>query len=377
MKKTFLVLSIFFMFSCKKDDTLKPRSVVTVNTPKTAAIGDLQTYNTRGIARVTGKTLPWDKYPNPNQTDVNYNVGGTDLGIMWDLGGKQTGIIFGDTFGSDWVYTDAGGASGTNWRSNVVAWSKDTNLDDGLSFEGMITDNSGSAIEVIPSPHNTSGNGSFTSIPTAAVRLGNVDYIHYMDIRQWGTAGNWTTNSSSLYMTADNGKTWSAAPGVRFSSTSNFAQAAYAKKDGYVYMIGTRSGRFGAAYLSRFLDANILQQSEYEYWNGTTWVKNNEAAAVKIFDAPVGEISVVYNTHFNRWITTYLTDWPYGIVMRSAVNITGPWTKTRTVVSALTQPGLYGAYIHPQKNSGDELYFLMSVWQPYNVFLVKSKLRIQ
>ncbi len=46
----------------------------------------LLAYNIRGIARVTGKTVAGDNYPNPNQTDVNYNVGGTDLGIMWASG---------------------------------------------------------------------------------------------------------------------------------------------------------------------------------------------------------------------------------------------------------------------------------------------------
>ncbi|MEO6150364.1 MAG: DUF4185 domain-containing protein, partial [Mucilaginibacter sp.] len=367
---------------CKKDDELKPQPAEKTNGVKTAAlktsgVSFLMAYNTRGIARVTGKTQAGDNYPNPNQTDVNYNVGGTDLGIMWDLGAGHTGIFFGDTFGSDWSYT-IGGGNGSNWRSNVAAYSNDQNLDDGLTFTGMLTDDNGKAKEVIPSPHNTSGNGSFTSIPTAAVRIGTVDYVHYMDIRQWGTPGNWTTNSSSLYTSSNNGKTWSQAPGVSFSAASNFAQAAYAKKDGYVYMVGTRSGRFGAAYLLRFLYKDVLQQAEYEYWNATNgWVKNDETAATKIFDSPVGEISLVYNTHFNRWIVTYLADWPDGIVMRDAANITGPWTKARTVVSAITTPGLYGAFIHPQKNNSDDLYFLMSVWNPYNVFLVKTKLKLQ
>ncbi len=41
-----------------------------------------------------------------------------------------------------------------------------------------------------------SGNGDWTSIPTAAIRANGIDYVHYMNIRNWA---GWITNFSSLY----------------------------------------------------------------------------------------------------------------------------------------------------------------------------------
>ena len=375
MKKYCLPVIILLVWGCKKDDytpVVNKKSQVAVN--EFTADPELVVYNVKGIARVTGKTLPWDSYHNPNETDVKYNVGGTDLGIMWDLGGGHTGIFFGDTFGRDWQYTAAGGGNGSNWRSNVAAYSADNNLDDGLSFKGMLTGPDGTAKQIIP----LSGAGTITTIPTAAIRIAGTDYVHYMAVKQWGEPGKWTTNFSALYRSADNGQTWSAAPGVQFGSNSSFAQAAFAKKDGYVYMMGTPSGRFGNAYLARFLYADVLNQAEYEYWvEGTGWVKNSEQQASKIIEAPVGELSLAYNTHFNRWIVTYLDVNKLNIVFRDAAEITGPWSKPKNLVTWAQAPGLYGAFIHPQKTNSEELYFLMSVWQPYNVFLVRARLRLQ
>ena len=72
---------------------------------------------------------------------MNYDVGGTDLGIVWDKGGGEYFIAFGDT-------NDTAG----NWnRSNVLAISSDTNLEDGLAFSTMIQSKPGHAKEILPS----------------------------------------------------------------------------------------------------------------------------------------------------------------------------------------------------------------------------------
>ena len=54
------------------------------------------------VARVTGKTAGSDyNLPNPNRTDERWNLGGTDLGIIWEMANGEYGVLFGDTFGSD------------------------------------------------------------------------------------------------------------------------------------------------------------------------------------------------------------------------------------------------------------------------------------
>ncbi|MFX7329235.1 DUF4185 domain-containing protein, partial [Acinetobacter baumannii] len=83
------------------------------------------------------------------------------------------------------------------------------------------------------------------------------------------------------------------------------------------------------AYLARFKEADIENQNLYEYWNNTTgqWVTGNESAASVIINEKVGELSFIYNATHKKWIITYFSEDRYNITMRTAENITGPWSK--------------------------------------------------
>jgi len=82
------------------------------------------------IARVTGRPIGDEPFPSPNNTATQWNVGGTDLGIVWEMTPQHYGIFFGDTFGQDFVPNASNpGPNGSNWRSNVLAFSNDINLD--------------------------------------------------------------------------------------------------------------------------------------------------------------------------------------------------------------------------------------------------------
>lgn len=337
------------------------------------------------VARETGKTLSTGNIftsVNPNHTDEMYDVGGTDLGIMWAMNNNRVGIFFGDTMGNDFAPSANGGGNGSNWRSNVLAFSDNQDLSNGLVFSGMATvaDNSNVARQIIHSDHITNGTGSYSAIPTAAIHAGDADYVHYMDVRQWGAPGQWTTNFSSLYKSADNGQTWDPCPDVQFSSGSNFSQVGYAKKDGYVYMMGTVPGRFGSAYLARFKENDILNQAAYEYWNDVLgWVKDDESKASIVLNGPVGEISLLYNAKFSRWFAVYLDVNRNAIVLRTAEDITGKWSDENILVSSTADnnkySGLYGGFMYPLNTDSDTLYFNMSLWYPYNVFLMKAVLK--
>ena len=87
--------------------------------------------NVRMISRVTGDPLPGDTLLNPNNTGPDFDVYGTDLGLMWHMDGNRVGMFFGDTSGEGFVVNKNGG-NGSNWRSNVLAFSSDTKLSKGL-----------------------------------------------------------------------------------------------------------------------------------------------------------------------------------------------------------------------------------------------------
>ena len=341
----------------------------------------LQFSNLKQISRLTGDPLENENFPSPNNTTKGYDVYGTDLGIIWKMSGSKVGIFFGDTHGKGFKpFLNGGGGNGSNWRSNVLAFSIDTNLMDGLSINEMIVDDKGKASEICAGG-KTNPKVYQTSIPTSAIRAAGVDYVHYMNIYDWrGQNCSWLTNFSSLYASYDDGKTWEPKSEVKFNPLSHFSQVAYAKKDGFVYMIGTRSGRGDAGYLARFKEKDILNTREYEYWNckSRQWIKGNEDAASPVIPPPVGEASLMFHEKYKRWILTYNYDYTcdresprkkHAIVYRDTDDIT-TWSRPKVLVSDDEYPGLYCAYMHPLKNNEDKLYFLMSLWGPYNVFLM-------
>ena len=89
------------------------------------------------ITQLTGE-------PSPNHTD-RYAVYGTDLGSMMN-DGERTYFVFGDTFGEREPGQTGGG--GSYWRSNTMAYTTDAEAADGITFEGMVTDEFGTAKEL-------------------------------------------------------------------------------------------------------------------------------------------------------------------------------------------------------------------------------------
>jgi hypothetical protein len=80
------------------------------------------------------------------------------------------------------------------------------------------------------------------------------------------------------------------------------------------------------------------------------------------------------------WLMLHLQDrrgGPGRIVLRAAAEPTGPWSQPVTLVSGRDYPGLYGGYLHPGALNGDDIYFTMSQWGPYRVFLMRAELAVE
>ena len=206
-------------------------------------------------------------------TATKWDITATDLGIMWDDGAGGVLTAFGDTFG---IWGGPGGG-GDDWRSNVLLHSTDTDLSDGMEFDSAVLDAPGHAGEIIPSL-KVPGT-EHTTIPTAGIEVGGVQYLAYMSVRQSGPPGMWDTNFSRIAYSSDGGDTWNSTDGPTWdnpgaeTSTGNhpFQMAAFAKRDGYVYLFGTPNGRFGGAHVARVAEASILTKAAYEYWTGSAW----------------------------------------------------------------------------------------------------------
>ncbi|MBE4753334.1 DUF4185 domain-containing protein [Corallococcus sp. ZKHCc1 1396] len=328
--------------------------------------------NVTKVARVTGATPAGELLPNPNQTHTNYEVYGTDLGIVWDKGGGEVFVLFGDTFGVGWC---GDGGCGGGWRSNVLARSADATLSNGLTFTTMVQDRTRHAKEILPS--KKVNNDEMTVIPTAGVTVGSRHYIHYMSVHHWGDPGQWFTNHAGIAYSDDNGQNWVKHPSARWANnaawTNPFQMAAMVKNGGFVYLFTTPNGRFGNVHLARAPEGALLDINAYRYWDGSGW-STSQAAARPVAIGVAGELSVVYNAALGRFLMTYLNEHRQAVVLRDAGTPTGPWSGEKVLATGAAFPGIYNAFIHPWGQSATELYFISSQWTPYNTFLLRASL---
>ena len=335
----------------------------------------------RCINQITGDvSIQRSGYPNPdlaidNKTTTRFDVYGTDLGIVWEIEPGYYGLAFGDTNGKGFVPSDGGGGTGEdNWRGNVVLFSNDTCLDDGLTLCGGVMDPSGKfAREVCLSRHI--GYGDWSSIPTGAIHANGCEYIHYMNIKTWD---GWTTNHSKMYRSEDKGQTWTLCEGIEWGGESHFGQVGFFHhSDGYIYMMGTQTGREDSAHMARFLEQNIEDKSLYEFWDGEKWVQGDEECAASVIKDKVGELSIAYLPKLGKWIVLHIGPLRKEITLRWASEPQGPWSDPIKIVSMADYPICYGSFIHPLSLESDHLYFVMSSWRPYNTYLMRADLKME
>jgi hypothetical protein len=217
-----------------------------------------------------------------------------------------------------------------------------------------------------------------TVIPTAGIAVDGVQYLHYMSVRRWGRPGRWRTNHAGLATSSDGGHTWRRGP-QRCTNTAlgrqPFQLGGFARYADRVYLFGTRNGRFGDVYLARADATSVGDIETYGYWTGSGW-GTDPLDAVPVAAGPAGELSVAYHRGVGRWIMVHLDEIRAAIVLRTAPAPTGPWGFGRPLVSGADQPGLYGGYLHPWALDGSEIYFTISRWGPYTVYLVRAELRL-
>ena len=242
------------------------------------------------------------------------DVGGTDLGVpFYNSVTDEMYLLFGDTYG----------ASSSNWRSSVMAISKDYNLSDGLTFDDWWRGTSRQAAAVIEGKHFDSSyciaNGTErTKIPQGGIEVNGTVYIFYESIRNFGAGGTWRVNYQGVIKSTDNCQTFERVHDLTwFNITDHFNYALYSAaedwvdatnidvqtekditpqmleearekisraeernapyfsqcypvdgKDGYVYVFGRKGGRQHGIKVARVAYENIEDFEYYEYFCG-------------------------------------------------------------------------------------------------------------
>jgi hypothetical protein len=319
-------------------------------------------------------------------------IGGTDLGFSVNHNGK-TYFLFGDTFAND----ASEGSGGPDWRNNVMAYSTDLDPTNGITFDGWITRPNGTARQVI-----TPGNQPVTYIPTGAISVGDKIYAWYMHVADWS---DWSLSHAGLAWWQEGDSQFTVVPNYRFENPQggdyswgagtqggNFGMVAASYRsplenvnDDYIYIWGTPGGREGGVKLARVLPSQIEDLSAYRYFHSVTpfgiplWTVQ-ESNAAQIVEPGVGEMSVMYNEAIGAWTMMYISGGAQpDFEIRQAPNPWGPWSDPVTVADFSQAPGLYSPYMNPLyvEDGGRTVYFTMSLWNPYDVYLAKVTLDIE
>lgn len=323
------------------------------------------------VSQLTGSS-------STNKTD-RFEVAGQDLGSMFEAGGK-TWFAFGDTF-SRLTPGMTGGAAGAGaWRSNALAYTTDMDPADGITLDGYVVDDTGSAKELLPAKQVD--NDEFAVIPTYGFAANGAMYLHFMSVKHFESGTAWATNYSGLAKSTDGGESWTKLAAPNWPGDSNFIQVCVAKVEGDLYFWGVTHGRLGGVQLMKVREQDVEQQDAYRYFSGLsadgapTW-SASLAAAETIVDGTVGELSVVRNSYLDRWLMTHSDGGSGGASIREAAAPWGPWSDAMTLVSAADVPdGLYAPYMLATytANDGQTIYFTLSKWGPYNVFWYRADL---
>lgn len=374
--------------------------------------------NTKGgvtnafVAKLTGND-------SADHTDTEWGVAGAGNAVNWDNGNGQVITVFGDTFGrprpngeeSDqspqvsgdglnlpifpkgvpfpalpYVNLVQGGQQGSgfagdtgtkgptgfDWRSNTLAYSSTRDLRE-FSFDSFVTDGEGQAAELLDAKRVDGV--EITTLPTSGIAIGGRQYMSYASIRRYGPApGSWTSNYAGIAVSDDNGKTWRKSKSAYWTNAGaarNFQMPALTKRGNMVYMFGTEQGRVGGVYVARVKASKILHKGAYEYWTNGKWVRGLKAEPTPIVSGGVGEVSVQWSPSLRQWLMISTDVFHNGIVLRQANHVMGPWTDARVIASGKNYPSIYGASIHPW-STGNDLYFTMSQWSSYNVYLMHT-----
>lgn len=217
----------------------------------------------------------------------------------------------------------------------------------------------------------------YTDIPTYGVSVNGRIYVYFMSIRTWNP---WISNFAALAYSDDDGKTFTRIDNF-FPGNSNFIQVALVKKDGYLYLFGIPTARAGGVKLARVPEDKILDKSAYKFFkHGGSWVDSEFDASI-IVPGQVGELAVQWNPFLKSWLMTYLNEGSRWLEARTSPELEGPWSRAEYLaaspeLSPVGGWGYYAPFIHPTytENNGETVYFLVSLWSHYNVYVLKTKL---
>jgi hypothetical protein len=364
------------------------------------------------VCKIIGSTRTWDTDAGITVLNDGFmGVLGADLGPMTLYQGKL------------WFNQGDTGIAGQSWTpaSNfLVAYSSDLVPDDGITMEGYLNCSTFPATALSPRPSYTIPNAMFTVNGASTTGM----FAQYMEVYEVGGHDHHIYNSWLAKYDEQAGvfhpyKTWvyqwtgQGAPNTHF----HFGMASFwvDRDGGYIYMVGSPSGRFGGVKLARTPIEEFLNPSgtvPWTYFMGNdTWSVPTRDEAV-IHAAPwliapkdpnwslaenydnlpwddqgplitIAEFSIIYNPFLKKFVL--ITGRPCsavtggGVWFYTADRLTGPWSADRLLMANRTDGGhewtYYGTYTTDAllTHAGQRMFLVASTWEPYSIYLYEVR----
>ena len=410
MHTPFIPILIVIMFATCTEKNLSEDESGSQSTEQTGSIPETKTPDIDIFLRATKinqLTGDFDKHlnkPTKSLSYTRYSIEGIDLGVPFE-DGDTTWILFGDTWGPKGGLLDA------------IGYTTDKEPEKGLKLD-FIADNNG-----VYKPINIPGinQGGF-EVPNEGIIINDVFYVwHTTDHSQQKTMGRNVLAyanrkdavngeykllydySKSKFINVSvvkvNNADWDFLPDSIGESLIVFGSGDYRKSHVYLafHPVSTIRNKSSIRFFAGMKDGKPL-------WNKS---ENDAKPLFNLTNPAVGELSVSYNQFINKWIMMYNHGEPRGINLRTADYPWGPWSDAQLVFHPWDDKGYchfihtnwefqrcdnvhnpgrenewggeYGPYQFRHFAIGDEqsttIYFTMSVWNPYDVVLMKASLR--
>jgi hypothetical protein len=350
------------------------------------------------ISQIVGDYDRQRQAPTGNLTNQRYRVERTDLGIPFQHR-DRTYLLFGDAW---------------NPPDDPIAYTTDTNPEDGLDL--VFLQNDAGRYRPIQIPGVSLG--AF-EVPTEGISVNGRMFIYVTTDH----TDEVVMGRSAVAVSDDDGYTFNYLydlSGEHFINVS-LVEIDLAGRDGFPAADGAGliifgSGRYRESDLRlAFQPAEGIENPEQiQYFTGLdennqpSW-SSREEDAPPLFDQPcIGEFSVSYNAHIEKWILLYNCGFENarGINLRTANRPWGPWSDPLILFHPWDDRGYchfmhvswefetcddvhdggrqnewggeYGPYQFENLAVGGPsqttIYFTMSTWNPYTVVLMKATL---
>ena len=308
---------------------------------------------------------------------------GSDLGVIFRYNGK----IY--TLGGDTLYNNI-------FVSNIIGSTTDQNSSDGLDIVWQKKD--GGPKQFFAPIDAT------TIVPAGAISVNGTIYVFMMSVISWIDENHPEySGRPALVKSTDDGDTFSLVWAGDVGRMINIAPVISTHPENSnkeaLYLIASNQYRDSEIYLAYTDLDKIEDRGSYKYYIGMDggrpkWSDKIGEAVPIVNDVKVGELSVQWNKYLNKWLLCYFDYTPSGgnadMFFRTADNLWGPWSdavfvydgdyryywyeteETRQGPKLWGTP--YGGYILSD-TEGSKVYFTLSLWMPYSIFLMEVDLK--